>query len=98
MCLYLKINQCILKAIFIKIFFFGFLSCQLCAQELLPFVENYSKSNYQGDNQIWNVVQGKIAPLAENHRTGLLWNLFMQAPEVKVGLKKLGFSSTQHNF
>ena len=31
----------------------------LAAQELLPFVENYSKSNYQGDNQIWNVVQGK---------------------------------------
>jgi DNA-binding CsgD family transcriptional regulator len=32
---------------------------QLSAQELLPFVENYNKANYQGDNQIWNVVQGK---------------------------------------
>jgi hypothetical protein len=42
--------------------------------------------------------QGTIAPMVENHRTGLIWNLFMQAPEVKVGLKKLGFSSTQHNF
>jgi AraC family chitin signaling transcriptional activator len=31
---------------------------QLSAQELLPFVENYSKLNYQGDNQIWNVAQG----------------------------------------
>lgn len=31
---------------------------QLSAQELLPFVENYNKSNYQGDNQIWNAVQG----------------------------------------
>ncbi|WP_236940392.1 hypothetical protein [Flavobacterium anhuiense] len=31
---------------------------QLQAQELLPFVENYSKSDYQGDNQIWNVAQG----------------------------------------
>jgi hypothetical protein len=41
--------------------------------------------------------QGTIAPMIENHRTGLIWNLFMQAPEVKVGLKKLGFSSTQHN-
>ncbi|MFE3870628.1 histidine kinase [Flavobacterium sp. ZS1P70] len=33
-------------------------SFQLYSQELLPFVENYSKSNYQGDNQIWNVAQG----------------------------------------
>ena len=42
--------------------------------------------------------QGTIVPMIENHRTGLIWNLFMQAPEVKVGLKKLGFSSAQHNF
>jgi hypothetical protein len=41
--------------------------------------------------------QGTIAPMIENHRTGLIWNLFMQAPEVKAGLKKLGFTSTQHN-
>lgn len=34
------------------------MSSQLFAQELLPFVENYSKLNYQGDNQIWNVAQG----------------------------------------
>jgi AraC family chitin signaling transcriptional activator len=47
-----------LKSKFIYILFFGFISLQLSAQELLPFVENYSKSNYQGDNQIWNVVQG----------------------------------------
>src|SRR6478736_7560443 len=47
-----------LKAKLIAIFFFGLMSLQLSSQELLPFVENYSKSNYQGDNQIWNVVQG----------------------------------------
>ena len=33
------------------------------SQELLPFVENYSKSNYQGDNQIWNVAQGNDAAM-----------------------------------
>ena len=27
------------------------------AQELLPFVENFTKSNYNGDNQIWNATQ-----------------------------------------
>ena len=42
--------------------------------------------------------QGTIAPMIENHRTGLLWNLFMQAPEVQSGLQSLGFSSTQHGF
>ncbi|WP_396187459.1 hypothetical protein, partial [Flavobacterium sp.] len=58
MSLYLKIIHSTLRATFVKIFFFGLLSFQLYSQELLPFVENYSKSNYQGDNQIWNVAQG----------------------------------------
>jgi hypothetical protein len=42
--------------------------------------------------------QGTIAPMIENHRSGLLWNLFMNAPEIKAGLQSLGFSSTQHGF
>lgn len=42
--------------------------------------------------------QGTIAPMIENHRTGMLWNLFMNAPEIKAGLQSLGFSSTQHSF
>lgn len=42
--------------------------------------------------------QGPIAPMIENHRTGLLWNLFMNAPEIRQGLSNLGFHSTQHNF
>jgi hypothetical protein len=36
--------------------------------------------------------QGPIPVMIENHRTGLIWNLFMSAPEVKNGLMKLGFS------
>ncbi|HBG40583.1 glucoamylase family protein [Limibacterium fermenti] len=32
-----------------------------------------------------------IAPMIENYRTGLLWNLFMGAPEIQEGLEKLGF-------
>jgi hypothetical protein len=35
--------------------------------------------------------QGTIVPMIENYRTGLLWKLFMNAPEVKPGLVKLGF-------
>ncbi|RYF88595.1 MAG: beta-glucosidase [Chitinophagaceae bacterium] len=37
--------------------------------------------------------QGPIVVMMENHRTGLLWNLFMSCPEVQTGLKKLGFES-----
>ncbi len=37
--------------------------------------------------------QGPIVVMTENYRSGLLWNLFMSAPEVKTGMKNLGFSS-----
>ncbi len=41
--------------------------------------------------------QGTIAPMIENYRTGFLWNLFMNAPEIKAGLNKLEFKSKQHH-
>jgi hypothetical protein len=37
--------------------------------------------------------QGPIVVMMENHRSGLLWNLFMSCPEVQQGLRKLGFES-----
>ena len=37
--------------------------------------------------------QGPQVAMIENYRSGLLWNLFMNAPEVKIGLKKLGLES-----
>lgn len=37
--------------------------------------------------------QGPIVVMIENHRTGLLWDLFMSSPEVQQGLKKLDFQS-----
>ena len=36
--------------------------------------------------------QGPIVIMIENYRSGLLWRLFMSAPEVAQGLHKLGFS------
>ncbi len=36
--------------------------------------------------------QGPIVCMIENHRTGLLWDLFMSAPEIQSGLTKLGFT------
>ncbi|AWX44932.1 hypothetical protein HME9304_01938 [Flagellimonas maritima] len=35
--------------------------------------------------------QGPIPVMIENHRTGLLWNLFMENDDVRNGLKKLDF-------
>jgi len=37
--------------------------------------------------------QGPIVVMIENYRSKLIWNLFMSAPEVKAGMKNLGFSS-----
>lgn len=42
--------------------------------------------------------QGTIAPMIENYKTGLIWNLFMNAPEIQHGLKSLGFHSSEYNF
>jgi len=36
--------------------------------------------------------QGPIVVMMENYRTGLLWNLFMSAPEVQTAKTKLGFN------
>ena len=37
--------------------------------------------------------QGPIIIMIENYRTGLLWNLFTSAPEIKTGLLALGFTA-----
>ncbi|MDR7212610.1 histidine kinase [Flavobacterium piscis] len=71
-----------MKSILLKLYFFFLIASQIQAQELLPFVENYSKSNYQGDNQIWNVVQGNDNAMyfANNHYLlrydGVIWEKY----------------------
>jgi hypothetical protein len=37
--------------------------------------------------------QGPIVVMIENHRSALFWRLFMSVPEVRLGLKRLGFTS-----
>ena len=37
--------------------------------------------------------EGPIIVMIENYRTGLLWNLFTSCPEVKTGMKNLGFTA-----
>ncbi|MFD1605814.1 glucoamylase family protein [Flavobacterium artemisiae] len=40
--------------------------------------------------------QGPEVVMIENYRSGLLWKLFMNAPEVKQGLTKIGFKSGKY--
>lgn len=42
--------------------------------------------------------QGTISPMIENYKTQFLWNLFMNASDIRAGLEKLGFHSTQYGF
>ena len=41
--------------------------------------------------------QGPIILMIENHRTGLLWRLFMSDADVRTGLSKLGFTIAPAN-
>ena len=72
-----------MKNCLLKIVLFCLISLPLYAQELLPFVENYNKSDYQGDNQIWNVAQGNDNAMyfANNHYLlrydGVKWERYL---------------------
>ena len=60
------------------------------------FYDAYSETDDWYPQRYLAIDQGPIPVMIENHRSGLLWNLFMGAPEIKAGLKKLGFKSDQH--
>jgi len=56
------------------------------------FYDAFSVSqNWWADSYI-AIDQGPEIVMIENYRSGLLWDLFMSAPEVQSGLTKLGFS------
>ncbi|WP_316756732.1 glucoamylase family protein [Pedobacter aquatilis] len=57
------------------------------------FYDAYSETEKWFPKRYIGIDQGPIVVMIENGRTGLLWNLFMSAPEVKTGLTKLGFES-----
>ncbi len=59
------------------------------------FVDAFSEQhNWQAKSYL-AIDQGPIVGMIENHRTGLLWKLFMSSPDVQRGLTKLGFESPQ---
>jgi hypothetical protein len=57
------------------------------------FVDGFSEQHDWYAKSYLAIDQGPIVVMMENQRSGLLWKLFMGAPEVQRGLKKLGFES-----
>ncbi|MBT1699960.1 Ig-like domain-containing protein [Fulvivirgaceae bacterium PWU4] len=57
------------------------------------FYDAYNITQGWTANSYLAIDQGPIVVMMENHRTGLLWNLFMSAPEVQVAMDKLGFQN-----
>lgn len=83
------------------------------SMNVLRFIYNENKSKYVGvagpydaysvqynwvTTRYLAIDQGTISPMIENQKSQFLWNLFMNAPEIRAGLVKLGFHSTQHGF
>lgn len=57
------------------------------------FVDSFNRSRRWVANSNLAIDQGPIVGMIENHRSGLLWDLFMSCPEVQSGLHRLGFAS-----
>ena len=81
------------------------------SMNVLRFLYNDQKSKYVGvagpydaysmhydwvTPRYLGIDQGTISPMIENHKSQFLWKLFMNAPEIKAGLQKLGFTSARY--
>jgi hypothetical protein len=56
------------------------------------FYDAFSETEDWFPQRYLAIDQGPIIVMIENHRTGLLWNLFMRNPEIIAGLRALGFA------
>jgi len=57
------------------------------------FYDSFSLNDTWFASSTLAIDQGPIIDMIENYRSGLLWSLFMSCPEVKTGMKTLGFQS-----
>ncbi|MEP6926330.1 MAG: glucoamylase family protein, partial [Ginsengibacter sp.] len=57
------------------------------------FVDGFSETKNWYAKTHLAIDQGPIVVMIENYRSGLIWKLFMNIPEIQNGLKKLGFTS-----
>jgi hypothetical protein len=57
------------------------------------FTDGFSETHDWYAKSHLAIDQGPIVVMIENYRSGLIWKLFMQIPDVQNGLRKLGFES-----
>lgn len=57
------------------------------------FIDAFNLSDYWFANSFLAIDQGPQIVMIENYRSALLWNLLMSCPEIKKGMKNLGFQS-----
>jgi hypothetical protein len=57
------------------------------------FVDAFSESKNWYAKSHLAIDQGPIIVMIENYRTGLLWDLFTSAPEIRTGMLSLGFTA-----
>lgn len=57
------------------------------------FYDAYSETENWFPERYLAIDQGPIVVMIQNHKDAFIWDLFMNAPDVQEGLKKLGFSS-----
>jgi hypothetical protein len=55
------------------------------------FVDAFNETKNWYANSHLAIDQGPIVVMIENYRSGLLWKLFMEIPEIQKGLQRLGF-------
>jgi len=57
------------------------------------FVDGFSEAHNWYAQSHLAIDQGPIVVMIENYRTGLIWDLFMNIPDIQRGLQRLGFES-----
>lgn len=59
------------------------------------FADSFTLSNYPYwvSLEVFGYDQMNMFIAIENYRTSLIWNLFTSSPEIKTGMKKLGFTA-----
>jgi hypothetical protein len=57
------------------------------------FADAFSLKDVWFADSFLAIDQGPIIVMIENYRSGLLWDLFTSCPEIKTGMKALGFSA-----
>ena len=72
-------------------FFYYILGNKLFKQ--YGFIDAFNLSDYWFADSFLAIDQGPQIVMIENYRSGLLWNLFMSCPEIKRGMRNIGFQS-----